>query len=159
MNFIAIQQLRMMFTMCLITILTMFIRNEYKYSRYSLTRKSFLKNITTINSTTDPSKITTNFIFLPGANISRQQNLTDSILNGLQFFNNIANAVILNRRVSICNRSHEWNPAINKTKYSPEISKNIYDIIQIGKFAISEDLNNKMSPKTILVPSNENIYK
>lgn len=154
-------------SICLIVTSSFYLLNEYKFSQYSLTKKLLLNDIITINPTINPAAISNRFVFLPRIDITANSpNLTDDIFDIDYIFNSHKKAVILNRKVSICSRprkffsfSNEWHPVTQETKYSPYISKTIYQDIKIGNFTIAEDIFNKRPRMDSILLSKNNIYK
>lgn len=167
MNLSALYLLRILFSICLIFIFSCFLQNECKISRYSFAKKNILNNILTINQSIDPNSISNQFIFISNANITTNNKyLSDDILNASYIFQLNKKPVLINRMVSICTLSNsilsvsnKWLPVTTKTKYSPDISKVIFNDINIGNLTISIDIINKGSRKSILIPSKKQIYQ
>lgn len=140
--------------------------NEYKFSQYTSAKKIILSDIYTINPSINPSAISNRFVFLPKIDItSNYPNLSDNIFEN-DIFNQYQKAVVLNRKVSICSRprnffafNNEWRPATQETKYSPDITKTMYNDIKIGNFTIAESILNKRTKMSVIILPKNKIYK
>lgn len=143
-----------------------FLMNEYRFSQYTMTKNLILSDILTIKTSINPAAITNRFVFISGVDLaSSYYNLSDDIFN-VDIFHSHTKAVILKRQAWICSPprdyfsfDNEWRTVTQETKYSPDISKTIYNDIKIGNFTIAEDIFDRKTLKTALILPKSSIYK